>query len=209
MRRLASSVIAVSLLACIALPGGARADSGGRLGVRSGYVLTSDGLHDEYGDGWDLVLYFTEHLSGPLLLDIQLGAIYLGDPLNPRNPTDIILAPGTIANMRSFYFSAGPMLTFGLGGGFSGYTSLGFGVYSVSLQFNENTAYDNSQQHLGVNAGLGLSRRLTTSLSLEANGGVHYFGVKQGPSDLYWLFTHHADNPLLITIAVGLTVDIH
>jgi hypothetical protein len=209
MRSLAPVLAASLLFACIALPGGARAESGGRLGVRSGYVLTADGLHGEYGDGWDLVLYFTEHLSGPLLLDIHLGAIYLGDPLNPSPPSEIILVPGSIWNMRSFYFSAGPMLTFGLGGGFSGYTSVGLGVYSVSLQFDQNTAYDNSQQHLGMNAGLGLSRRLTTSLSLEANGGVHYFGVKHGPSDLYWLFTHHADNPLLITIALGLTVDLH
>lgn len=211
MRRVLTVAVAGLLLSCLVPSVRAEKKSGGneRLGLRSGYVSTSDGLYSAYGDGWELSLYFTEHLTGPLRLDILLGAIYFGQAHDPSTYDYITLIPGAVPSLRSFYFSAGPLLDFDLSHGFTGYVTTGFGVYSASVQFDINTNLDASQQHLGINGGVGLARRLTSAVSLEAAGTVHYFGIKNGPTDIYWLFTNHAKDPLLVSVTLGVTVDVH
>jgi hypothetical protein len=180
-----------------------------RLGVRIGYVEAFDGLHASYGNGWDLTLFFHEKLYRKILLDIRLGAIYMGDALDPDLDDAITFSPGIVSQMRFLYFSAGPMAGFKIGSANSAYASLGVGVYSVSMTFSSGvSAFDYSDQHIGFNGGLGLSRRLSTNWSFELNGAVHYFGVDSNASDLYWVFTNGADSPLLVGIAAGLTVDL-
>jgi len=180
-----------------------------RVGIRFGYDATNDGLRDTFGDGWDATLFFTEKISTRFLLDIRLGAIYLGDMLTTELDDDITNIPNVVSEMRFLYFSVGPIVSVPLGEANTGYASLGLGVYSVSLLFDSGVAaFDFSDQHLGLNGGLGVSRRVATSWSVELNGTVHYFDVDTQSSDLYWTFTGGADNPLLISVALGATLDL-
>jgi hypothetical protein len=209
-RRLA--IIASFALLVAAAPPAAAMDataSKERVGLRFGFVGTGDGLRDAFGDGWDATLFFTEAISTHFLLDIRLGAIYLGDMLTTELDDEITHIPGVVSEMRFLYFSAGPIASFPLGGANTGYASLGFGVYSVSLLFDTGvTAFDFSDQHLGLNGGVGMSRRIATSWSVELNATVHYFGIDRQSSDLYWTFTDGADSPVLMAAALGVTLDL-
>jgi hypothetical protein len=209
-RPLTTAAIALFLIAT-ALPAAAMDETAAkeRVGVRFGYVGTNDGLHDVFGDAWDATLFFTEAISTRFLLDIRLGAIYLGDMLQEDLDDAVTGRPGTLSQMRVLYFSAGPIASFSLGGANTGYASVGFGVYSVSMLFETGiTAFDFSDQHLGLSGGLGVSRRIANSWSVELNGTVHYFGVDHASPDLYWTFTDGADDPLLIGVAAGVTLDL-
>ena len=82
MSSLARLVPAAALIALLLPQPAAAVDEAAgqeRLGVRAGYAETSDGLYASYGSGWDLTLFFTEKLYSTILLDIRLGAIYLGE----------------------------------------------------------------------------------------------------------------------------------
>jgi opacity protein-like surface antigen len=180
-----------------------------RLGLRAGYLATADGLNDTYGDGWDITIFFTERLVSRILLDVRLGAMYFGDAPIPDNPELILFAPGTYSQMRFFYFSAGPLAGFRMGNSYSGYLSLGIGIYTVSMGFTSSiSGYDYSDQHIGYNGGAGMAWRIASNWSVELNGTVHYFAVDQNLSDLYWIFTDGADSPLVLGIALGVTVDL-
>ena len=180
-----------------------------RLGLRAGYIGTSDGLHESFGDGWDISLFFNEKLYSKILLDIRLGAIYLGDTSIPDLDDQLTLSPGIVSQMRFLYFSAGPLAGFRMGSSLSGYASLGIGVYTVGMSFSSGvSAFDYSDQHIGFNGGLGLARRIAGDWSFELNSTVHYFSVDQNANDLYYLFTDGADAPLLLGVALGITVDL-
>jgi len=209
-RAILFAAVAVLVLAA---PRGSRAvdETAGqeRLGVRVGGVSAFDGLDDKYGGGWDLTLFFTEKVASRLLLDIRLGAIYLGDLKDLELDDEITGTPGIQSAMRMLYFSVGPLLGVSLGSAYSAYASAGVGVYSVSMEFDSGvTAFDFSDQHVGFSGGIGLSRRLSTNWSLEANTTVHYCTIQKESSDLYYAFTDGADAPLLLGAALGLTVDL-
>ncbi len=212
MRVRASVLIAATVVATMFPRGALAVDAAAgneRLGVRAGYIGTSDGLRDFYGDGWDLTLFFNEKVYSRLLLDVRLGAVYLGDALKPDLDDQITLQPGIVSSMRFLYFSAGPMVGFGLGSSYSGYVSAGIGVYSVSMLFDSGVAaFDYSDQHLGYNAGAGVSMRVSTNWCLELNGTIHYVSTDEGPNDLFWLFTDGGDSPVILGIAFGVTVDL-
>jgi opacity protein-like surface antigen len=210
-RRAVALVAAAVFLLVSPRPGRAVDESAGdeRLGVRVGGIVSFDGLNDLYGDGWDLTLFFTERLQSRLLLDIRLGAIYLGDLKDEDLDDALTNTPGVQGAMRILYFSVGPLLGYSLGSTYTGYGSLGVGVYSVSMQFESAiTAFDFSDQHIGFSGGLGLSRRLSTNWCAEANCTVHYSLIQEESNDLYYAFTDGAEAPLLVGIAVGLTVDL-
>ncbi|HEX5131028.1 MAG TPA: hypothetical protein VFX92_00925 [Candidatus Krumholzibacteria bacterium] len=208
------SLLCALLLAGLAVPlltrpAAAIDDAAGRerLGVRASYITSNDGLRDSYGDGWDLTLYFTETVLSKLVLDIRLGAIYLGEALKPDLDDQITNSYGVVSQMRVLYFSVGPMVGFRLGGANTGYASAGVGIYSVSIQLDSAiSAYDLSDQEVGFNGGIGIARRLSTNWSLEGNATVHYFGIAS--NNLYGLFTENADSPLLLGIGLGVTVDL-
>jgi hypothetical protein len=201
----------VALAALTVRPAAAVDEAAGqeRIGIRFGYVESSDGLHATYGNGWDLTLFFNEKLYSRILLDIRLGAVYLGEALNPDLDDDITMSYGIVSEMRLLYFSAGPLAGFRVGSSWSGYASAGIGIYSVSMTFDSGaSAFDYSDQHIGYNGSVGVARRVSTNWSLEANATVHYFGVDENNTDLYYVFTDGADAPLLVGVALGLTIDL-
>lgn len=180
-----------------------------RVGFRAGGLATNDGFNDAYGGGWGLTLFFTEQIVRPLLLDVRLGALYFGDLKFPELDDQLTNSPGVVGAMRILYFSAGPLYGRPITGATSLYGSAAVGVYSISMQFDTGvTAFDFSDQHIGFNGGLGVIRRLSTNWSFDANGTVHYVLTENNIQDLFYAFTDGADSPLIIDIAVGLTVDL-
>lgn len=180
-----------------------------RIGFRVGGVATSDGLNDAYGNGWSLTLFFTERIARPLLLDIRIGAIYLGDLAYEDLDDQLTNTPGIQGSMRLLYVSIGPMFGRSLGGSYSMYGSAGIGIYSVSMVFEGGlTAFDLSDQYIGFSGGLGLVRRLSGSWSLEAAASAHYLPVDESIDDIYYAFTDGADAPMLLDFTVGLAVDL-
>lgn len=212
MSSLARPLLAIALIVLLLpRPAAAVDDTAGqeRLGVRAGYAETFDGLYASYGNGWDLTLFFTEKLHSTILLDIRLGAIYLGDARDPDRDDQITFSPGIVSEMRFLYFSAGPLVGFKMGSSYSAYISAGVGIYSVSMVFDSGiSAFDYSDQHIGFNGGLGLSRRIAENWSVELNGTIHYFGVDERGNDLYYVFTDGADAPLVAGVALGVAVDL-
>jgi len=208
-------MVIAALVACAVLAprsGQAQEKAAGRehLGVRVGGLLTSDGLHDTYGDGWQMTLFFTERVASWFFLDIRIGALYLGDLQDEELDDELTGVQGLGSAMRILYFSVGPMLSTSLGQNYTGYATAGVGVYSVSMVFDSGiTGYDFSDQDVGFSGGAGLSRRLSTNWGLEANATVHYVIVSQTPQDIYYSFTAGADSPLILDIALGVTLDLH
>jgi hypothetical protein len=183
-----------------------------RLGVRIGYVETFEQLYAYYGPGWDLTLYFNERLYTRLYLDVHVGATYLGDPL--VTDLDDRLLPGYTnveTELRLYYFSVG--LLYGIPLGHSAYTltvAAAGGVYSASMAFvSDQVADDFSDQYFGGEGGIGLVWRLATSWSLEGNATVHYFATGEGIDDLLWWFTEgNAHDPLLLSLSLGVVMDL-
>jgi len=179
-----------------------------RIGARVGGIATFDGLKDAYGGGWDITLFFHERLSPSFFLDFRLGAIYLGDLKFEDLDDQLLFTPGIESAMRLLYITGGFIYGRPIGGGYSAYTSVGAGIYSVSMVFDAVNAPNVSDQNFGFNGGLGVSKRLSTNWSLDANALVHYFLVDQNIEDVYFAFTDGADAPVLLDIAVGVIIDL-
>ena len=182
-----------------------------RLGARVGYVETYDGVYQYYGPGWDVTLYFNERIHSRLFFDLHVGAIYLGDILDPDLDDLITGYTDVRSEMRMFYFSVG--LLYGIPLGSSGYTvttALAVGIYSVSVAFaSEFTADDISDTYFGGNGSLGIARRIGTNWMLEANCTLHTFDTTAGYSDLLWVFTKGtAVDPVLVGVSLGLVFDL-
>jgi len=180
-----------------------------RIGVRAGGLITMDGLNDAYGDGWDFTLFFTERLTHHLLLDVRLGALYLGELKFEHLDDTLLHQSGVQGSMRILYISVGPMIGNPLGGPWSMHAAAGAGVYSVSMVFTDVlTPFDLSDQKFGFNGGLGFARRIAGNWSIEADGTAHYFTVDENIDDLYFAFTDGADAPLIFDVTLGLVLDL-
>lgn len=182
-----------------------------RLGARIGYAETFDGVNAYFGNGWDVTLLFNERLYSRLFLDVRVGALYLGDLLDPELDDFITRTPGIESEMRTFYFSVGLLYGFPLGrSSYTLTTSLAAGVYSVSMAFAADFVSDDlSDQYFGGNGGIGVVRRVGTSWSLEGNCTVHYFGTNARIDDLLWVFTNRAvEDPVMVGVSVGIVVDL-
>ena len=208
-------VALVAALACVGsvIPGVALAfdETAGkeRIGVRVGGLATTDGLNDAYGNGWDLTLFFSEKISRHLLVDVRLGALYLGALKFEDLDDKLTNQHGIEGSMRILYITIGPMVGRSITTEYSMYASVGAGIYSVSMVFeNAITPFDLSDQDFGFNGGMGLARRLSKNWSLEANATAHYFLITEDINDLYFAFTDGADAPLLVEATLGLTVDL-
>lgn len=180
-----------------------------RLGGRIGYIETYDGLHQYYGPGWDVTLFFNERIHSRLFLEIDVGAIYLGDILDPEVDDALTGYDDLESEMRIFYFSVGAVYGFPLGN-YSLTTGLAAGVYGVSVAVKTDfVADDLSDQYFGGNASLGIARRIATSWTLEANCVVHYFDTNETPDDLFWWFTNFtAEDPVLLGLSLGVAIDL-
>jgi hypothetical protein len=181
-----------------------------RLGGRIGHIESYDGIHEYYGPGWDVTLYFNERIHSRFLLQVDVGAIYLGDVLDPELDDSITGYDDIESEMRVFYFSVGVAYGFPLGSSYSLTTGVAAGVYAVSMAFKTDfVADDLSEQYFGGNATLGIARRIATNWTLEANCVVHTFNSAAAPTDLLYVFTNDtAEDPILLGISFGIVIDL-
>jgi hypothetical protein len=181
-----------------------------RLGARAGYVETFEGLNDQYGPGWNITLLFQQRVWSHLFFELNVGAIYYGEPLDPEIDDDITNIDNIETELRTFYFSGGAAYGIPLGGGYTLTTSVAVGIYSASLAVQTDfVADDLSDQYFGGQAGLGLAWRVGTSWSLEASSTVYYFATDAQLDDLLWFFSDGTiEDPMLLGINVGVVVDL-
>jgi hypothetical protein len=198
---------------CLALPAPSRAfdqlAGKERIGVRAGWLTANDGFKDAYGNGWDLTLFFTERVTHHFLIDVRLGAQYMGDLKLETLDDEITHQTGIQGAMRILFVSVGPMIGTSIGGPYSMHASAGAGIYSISMVFsNALTPFDLSDQKLGFNGELGLARRIAGNWSLEGAVAAHYILTGDTPNDFYFAFTDGADKPLLLDATLGLVLDL-
>ena len=181
-----------------------------RLGARVGYVETFEGLNDQYGPGWNITLLFQQRVWSHLFFELNVGAIYYGEPLDPELDDDITNIDNIETELRTFYFSGGAAYGIPLGGSYTLTTSVAVGIYSASLAVQTDfVADDLSDQYFGGQAGLGLVWRVGTSWSLEASSTVYYFSTNAQIDDLLWFFSDGTiEDPMLLGINLGVIVDL-
>jgi hypothetical protein len=180
-----------------------------RVGARIGGLSTFDGLNDAFGTGWQVTLFFTEKIKRPLLLDIRLGALYLGDLKYTQLDDDLTNSPGVQSAMRILYLSGGPMFGLSITDATTMFINAAVGLYSVSMTFDNGvSAFDFSDQQIGFNGGLGVVRRISANWSFDVSATAHYFMVEQDAADLYYAFTDGADEPLILDFAAGVILDL-
>ncbi len=181
-----------------------------RIGGRAGYIETFEGLKEQYGPGWNITLFFQQHVWSHLFFQINVGAIYYGEPLDPELDDDVTNIDNIESELRTFYFSGGATYGIPLGGAYTLTTSFAVGIYAASLAVQTDfTADDLSDQYFGGEAGLGLVWRVGTSWSLEASSTVYYFSTKAQLDDLLWFFSDGViEDPMLLGINVGVVIDL-
>jgi len=180
-----------------------------RLGGRFGYVLSSGGLRESYGDGGDLTLHFAERIGAGFYVEFQLGAIGMGDLLKPEIAEDAFRVQGIQTEMRVLYITGGMQYARPLSELWTAYGGLGLGIYSVSIPWTTGPESDVfSDQHFGGNVTGGAMFRFTRTLNLNAGAAVHYFHNNKSPYDLYYRFTEGVSNPLILEIIIGIVLDL-
>ena len=180
-----------------------------RLGGRLGYVDTYSETHMHFGGGYNATIYFTERMWRALFLDIEIGAINLGDQLRPEVSQAVVGVP-VESEMRALFFSVGPQVAWSASERITPYLGLGFGVYSASVIFATTIqSADFSDQHFGGNASIGVLLRFTDSWNFDFNVTLHHFRTSTSISDLFSRFTGSgAEDPLLLQTALGITIDL-
>ena len=180
-----------------------------RIGARTGGLLTTGDLHKAYGDGWQVTLFFHEKVASWFLVDFRLGALYLG-ALKYKTLDDLLTSrAGITSSMRILYFSAGPMFGWPLGGSWSMHAGGGVGVYSVSIVFDApTTGYNFSDQDIGFSGSAGVESRLGEKWCVDASATAHYVMITKNINDVYYAFTNGGGSPVILDIAVGVTLDL-
>lgn len=178
-----------------------------RLAARVAFTGTTGDLNEHFGHGYDFTLYFTEKLIGTLYLDIHIGATYFGDLLIPEVAEDFTNIDGIASEMRLAYLALGPQYTRAIGDTKTWYASLGLGIYTVSMLFDTGVqAFDLSDQHFGMNAGVGMYWRISDNWNIDVNATFQTLWADE--NRLYHIFTGGGRNPLLLIAGVGVALNL-
>jgi hypothetical protein len=190
-----------------------------RLGARVALTMTSTSsdLNENFGNGYDLTLFFTERIWRGLNLDVRIGATYFGDLLPDSiardfaKTLDIIFAEDDriSSEMRLAYLTLGPQYVWRINDTQNLYGALGAGIFSVSMLFDTGVqAFDLSDQHFGASAGGGFLWRITANWNIDVNATIQGIKTDSDVYDLYYRFTSKGRNPVIYNIGVGLAMDL-
>lgn len=180
-----------------------------RLGIRAGYVKTTGKFNEHFGDGSYMTLHFSERIINSLYLDFKIGAIYMGDLLKPEIAESLTLVEGIDSEMRVLSFTAGPQYTYSSSDNITWYGSAGLGVYSVSILHDTGIqAFDYSDQHFGINGGIGVMWRFAATWNVECNLTTHKVWTSADTGDLYYLFTNEDTSPLMYQFGFGISMEL-
>lgn len=182
-----------------------------RLGLRIGYSQTTSNLEKNFGGGLDLALHFMERIKKPISIDITLGAIYMGATHNDDLTRRLFGTDFDSVAMRIITVTVAPMLEIPVGARTNFYVSGGGGLYTVSVLLDQDVhEFDLSDNHFGVNGGVGLLRGIFTNWFLDLNFQVHYFWTTRRTDlykpDWFYLYSEGATNPLFWTVTGGVAL---
>jgi opacity protein-like surface antigen len=178
-----------------------------RLGARAAFTGTTGNLNEHFGHGYDLTLYFTERLVRSFYLDIRIGATYFGDLLLPEISEDFTRTDGIMSEMRLAYLTLGPQYASDISETKTVYFSAGLGIYTVSMLFDTGVqAYDLSDQHFGLSAGMGMYWRITKNWNLDFNATLQTLWTDN--DDLYPIFTGGGKNPIFLVLGMGVAMNL-
>ncbi|MFQ5512248.1 MAG: outer membrane beta-barrel protein [Candidatus Krumholzibacteriia bacterium] len=180
-------------------------DSNERLGVRIGYLATTSDLENSFGDGVDLALHWVQKIRNPFAIDFTLGVFLLGDTGRDDITRSFIFPPPTgDISMRVLTFTAAPVLAFPVNDRTDFYVSAGVGLYTISLLLESGLFQgETSDNHLGVNGGSGLTRRISTNWYLDLNLQLHKFWTSTNSDDLFFVYSEGDQDPLFYNVTVG------
>jgi opacity protein-like surface antigen len=173
-----------------------------RLGGRIGYVATTSDLDNSFGGGLDLALHFIHRFKKTFSVDFTLGAFYLGE-----TSRDDILVNGATASdesMRIITFTVAPMIELPVNDRTNFYMSGGVGLYTVSLLVDSGVfQFDFTDNHVGINGGLGVLRHVTENWFLDLNIQIHKFWTSDDIDDIFFVYSDGDSNPLFYQITAG------
>jgi opacity protein-like surface antigen len=202
------TVVIISFFAtsAIAQPPGDRDEDSirERLGLRVGYVGTSSALDDVFGSGLNLNLHWVQGIREPFFIDFTLGAFYLGETDRSDITFDIFQQSFDNVSMRVLRFTVAPMIELSLSDRTSAYVTMGGGLYVISLLLDESFfQFDLTDNHVGLNLGAGLTRRITTNWFLDLHAEAHKFWTSEEVDDLFFRYSQGDQDPLFFEFTAG------
>jgi len=178
-----------------------------RLGIRFGYVQTFQEFEENYGSGNNITIHFSERIARPLFLNFQIGAIQMGEALDPTIAREATNNPTITSEMRILFLNVGLQFVYVEQGPWTWYVGAGGGVYSVSILFDLGVqGVPVSDQHFGVQGNIGALLKLFGDLKLELVGSAYH--IRTGGGFLYSTFTDGGSDPWFAEMAVGLSLDL-
>ncbi|UCG53176.1 MAG: outer membrane beta-barrel protein [Candidatus Latescibacterota bacterium] len=182
-----------------------------RLGIRFGYAKTANNLDGSFGAGLDLALHWVQRIKKPVSVDFTFGAIYLGGTDKTEITQGTFHADFDNASMRIITVTIAPMLELPIGERTDVYLSTGLGLYTVSLLIDENIyEFELTNNHFGVNAGIGVFRRIFTNWFLDFNLQIHKFwtadDLDRFDPDWLYVYSRGDSDPLFWVVTTGVAL---
>ena len=178
-----------------------------RGGVRIGYSKATSDLDKSFGAGLNLALHFMQRIKKPFSVDVTFGAIYLGS----TEKREIFGTTYDNIAMRIITVTAAPMVEFPMNDHTNIYISGGVGLYTVSLLIDESIKeFEATDNHVGVNGGVGVFRQLSKNWFIDLNFQFHKFwtGDEHNPWKTDWIYFYSGGNkdPLFWAITGGVVL---
>jgi hypothetical protein len=180
-----------------------------RLGLRGGYVSTTSGIRNTFGDGMNLALHWMWDVNRAFSMDFTIGAFYLGSTSRSDITFQAFRQSFDDQTMRILNFTAAPTLNVPLGGKTRFMISAGAGPYTVSLLLDEAfNEFDFTDNHLGVNAGVVLMRRVSENWFIDIGVQAHKIWTSDKQDDLFFIYSEGDQDPLFYNVSVGFMISL-
>jgi opacity protein-like surface antigen len=209
MKNLLFGAIIISLSVTNAIaqpPTEEKRKSNERLGVRIGFVATPSDLENTFGNGLDLALHWVQRIRPQFSLDVTLGVFLMGETpgVDIQSPPGAQVFPPNDVNIRIATVTVAPMLDFRLNPKTDFYVSGGVGLYTITALLGSGFFQgETSDNHVGLNGGAGVLRRVSTNWYLDLNVQVHKFWTGRKFDDLFFIASEGDEDPLFYQITVG------
>jgi opacity protein-like surface antigen len=176
-----------------------------RVSCRLDHITYSNvGIRTTTG-GLSLDLHWVQGIAEPVFLDFTVGAFYLGET-DRDDITFDIFQPQTFHNvsMRVLRFTVAPLIELSLSERTAAYVSIGGGLYVISLLLDQSFfQFDLTDNHVGINVGAGVTRRITTNWFIDLHAEAHKFWTSTDNNDLFFRYSEGDQDPVFFEVTAG------
>jgi hypothetical protein len=199
-RRISICVLLIGTIVLASSPSQSQGIKGREiLGLRVGGVMSSDALHDKFGDGSEIEIHFIEGLQPWLGINIALSSHNFGE----SRERDSYNRP---YDLQIFSVTAAFIALKQIGNRLSPTIEGGLGLYTTNVVVQaglyEGTITDNQ---FGIYGGAGLFYRITKSLFINANAKYHYIFTGDDLQGTEYSYTS-GNGTAIYQIAVGISI---